>query len=319
MQTAPKAYRATSRTTGTKAKGPAALCVNISVRSMRSILPLTMTSRRLLPTVRQARPRTYPSPIRLLAGPQRLAVWRSGGLAFYAYLTNYLIDLDAGIIVDVEATPAHRTDEVDSTRTMIERVEKRFDLKPKRLVGDTGYGAAPMLNWIVNDKQIAPHIPVWEKSQRDDGTFSRSDFRFDEQKSSYKCPGGKQLTTTGRPTSKDTVLFPAKNEDCAGCARKQQCCPNTPNRKIARSIYENARDAARTVFTTPAYEQSRKDRKKVQMLSAHLKRILKLDRLRLRGLKGARDEFLMAAAVQKLRRMVKWLTPTTKNGNLIPI
>ncbi len=242
-----------------------------------------------------------------------------GGPAFYAYSTNYLIDLDAGIIVDVEATPAHRTEEVDSTRTMIERVEQRFDLEPKRLVGDTAYGAAPMLNWIVNDKGIEPHIPVWEKSQRGDGTFSRSDFRFDEQSSSYECPAGKQLTTTGRPTSEGTVLFRAKNEDCAGCAHKQRCCPNTPNRKIARSIFEDARDVARTVCTTPAYAQSRKDRKKVEMLFAHLKRIMKLDRLRLRGLNGARDEFLMAAAVQNLRRMAKWLGPKGGNRNLVPV
>jgi transposase len=241
-----------------------------------------------------------------------------GGPAFYAYSTNYLIDLDAGIIVDVEATPAHRT-QVGSTRTMIERVEQQFDLKPKRLVGDTAYGAAPMLNWIVNDKHIEPHIPVWEKSQRDDGTFSRSDFQFDERSNSYECPGGKQLTTTGRATSESTVLFRARNEDCAGCAHKQRCCPNTPNRKIARSIYEGARDVARTVCTTPAYAQSRKDRKKVEMLFAHLKRILKLDRLRLRGLNGARDEFLMAAAVQNLRRMAKWLAPKAENGNLIPV
>ena len=88
-----------------------------------------------------------------------------------------------------------------------------------------------MLNWIVNDKQIEPHIPVWEKSQRDDGTFSRSDFRFDNQGNTYECPGGKQLTTTGLPTSEDTVLFRAKNEDCADCAYKQRCCPNTPNRQ----------------------------------------------------------------------------------------
>jgi transposase len=242
-----------------------------------------------------------------------------GGPAFYAYSTNYLIDLDAGIIVDVEATPAHRTDEVGSTRTMIERVERRFDLKPKRLVGDTAYGAAPMLNWIVNDKQIEPHIPVWEKSQRDDGTLGRSDFRFDEQSNSYECPGGKRLTTTGRPTSEDTVLFRAKNEDCAGCAHKQRCCPNTPSRKIARSIYEDARDVARTVCTTPAYEQSRKDRKKVEMLFAHLKRIMKLDRLRLRGLNGARDEFLMAAAVQNLRRMAKWIGLKAGNRSLVPV
>jgi transposase len=242
-----------------------------------------------------------------------------GGPAFYAYSTNYLIDLDAGIIVDVEATPAHRTEEVESTRTMIERVEEHFDLKPKRLVGDTAYGAAPMLNWIVNDKQIEPHIPVWEKSQRNDGTFSRSDFKFDHESCSYECPAGRQLRTTGRPTSEGTVLFRAKNEECAGCAHKQRCCPNTPNRKIARSVHEDARDVARTVCTTPAYEQSRKDRKKVEMLFAHLKRILKLDRLRLRGLNGARDEFLMAAAVQNLRRMAKWLAPKAEIENLIPV
>jgi hypothetical protein len=121
------------------------------------------------------------------------------------------------------------------------------------------------------------------KSERDDGTFSRSDFLFDEQSSSYACPAGKHLTTTGRPTSESTVLFRAKNLDYAGCGHKQRCCPNTPNRKFARSLYESARDVARTVCTTPAYEQSRKDRKKVVMLFAHLKRILKLDRLRLRG------------------------------------
>lgn len=111
----------------------------------------------------------------------------------------------------------------------------------------------------------------------------------------------------------------AKNEDCAGCAHKQRCCPNTPNRKIARSIYEDARDVARTVCKTPTYEQSRKDRKKVEMLFAHLKRILKLDRLRLRGLNGARDEFLMVAAAQNLRRMAKWLATKAENASPIPV
>jgi transposase len=232
-----------------------------------------------------------------------------GGPAFYAYSTNYLIDLQAGIIVDVEATPANKTDEVESTKTMIDRVERQTRLKPKRLLGDTAYGAAPLLNWIVNEKRIEPHIPVWEKANREDGTFSRSDFVFDAQEQTYTCPAGKKLKSTGRATSADTFLFRAMNSDCAGCALKQRCCPNTPHRKIPRSVYEDARDAARTVCASPAYEQSRKDRKKVEMLFAHLKRILKLDRLRLRGLKGARDEFLMAAAAQNLRRMAKWLAP----------
>jgi hypothetical protein len=154
------------------------------------------------------------------------------GPAFYAYSTNYLIDLDAGIIVDVEATPAHRTEEVDATRTTIERVGRQFDLTPKRLVADTAYGAAPMLNWIVNEKKIEPHIPVWEKSLREDGTFSRPDFRFDARTNTYECPGGKKLTSTGHPTNAGTVLFRALQHDCGSCALKQQCCP-TP--RIARS------------------------------------------------------------------------------------
>jgi hypothetical protein len=118
-------------------------------------------------------------PRRRIAGGPHYWTAAPGGPAFYADSTNYLIDLDAGIIVDVEATPAHRTEEVESTRTMIERVEQKFDLLPKRLVADTAYGAAPMLNCIVKKKRIEPHVPVWEKSIRDDGTFSRPDFRVD--------------------------------------------------------------------------------------------------------------------------------------------
>jgi Transposase DDE domain len=79
------------------------------------------------------------------------------------YSTNYLIDLHAGIIMDVEATPANRAEEVASTKTMIDRVEQRFAMKPRRLVGDTAYGTASMLGWMVNEKQIAPHVPVWER------------------------------------------------------------------------------------------------------------------------------------------------------------
>jgi hypothetical protein len=86
---------------------------------------------------------------------------------------------------------------------------------------------------------------------------------------------------------------------------KDRCCPRTPVRKIVRSIHEAARDVARRIRTTVQYQRSRHQRKKVEILFAHLKRILKLDRLRLRGLSGASDEFTLAAAVQNLRRLAK--------------
>ncbi len=109
------------------------------------------------------------------------------GSAFFAYSDNYLIDVKFGVIVDVEASRAIRQAEVGAAKTMIERTEERFGLKPERLAADTAYGAAPMLNWLVEEKGIAPHIPVNDKSQRDDGTFSRSDFQYDRQDASVSC------------------------------------------------------------------------------------------------------------------------------------
>ena len=234
-----------------------------------------------------------------------------GGPAFYAYSTNYLIDVEAGIIVDVEASPARRTEEVNATRTMVERVEERFDLKPKRLIGDTAYGTAEMLGWMVDEKSIEPHVPVWDKAERKDGTLSRFDFQWNAEADEYRCPKGKPLRSTGNPTSDDTLIYRSSVYDCMDCELKSLCCPNTTHRKIARKINEAARDVAREIATTARYRQSRKDRKKVEMLFAHLKRILRLDRLRLRGLLGAQDEFLLAATAQNLRRMAQWLMPKT--------
>jgi transposase len=250
-----------------------------------------------------------------------------GGPAFYGYSTNYLVDIKAGIIVDVEATPSHRTHEVNATRTMINRVEARFQLKPQRLIGDTAYGTAEVLGWLVEEKRIAPHVPVWDKSQRSDGTLSASDFVWNEHTNEYRCPAGHALRALRRPfktprtgiTQENTIRYRASQFDCLSCPMKQQCSPNTPRRQITRSIHERARDEARRIATTEQYRQSRKDRKKVEMLFAHLKRILKLDRLRLRGLSGASDEFLMAATVQNLRRMAKWLMPITQNVNPAPV
>ena len=116
-----------------------------------------------------------------------------GGPAFFAYSTNYLVDVEAGIIVDVEATPALRTEEVNTTKTMIDRVEERFEMKPTRLIGDTAYGSAEIVGWMVEEKAIEPHVPLWEKGERNDGTFSRSDLIFDPISNTYTCPGGALL------------------------------------------------------------------------------------------------------------------------------
>jgi len=228
------------------------------------------------------------------------------GPAFFAYADNYLIDVRFGIIMDVEASRAIRQAEVGAAKTMIERTEERFDIKPKRLAADTAYGSGPNLNWLVKNKDIAPHIPVIDKSKREDGTFSREDFRFDKERNVYVCPANKTLATTGTVIDDgETLRYLASTSDCRGCPLKMRCCPKAPFRRIPRSIYEEARDVARELAKSEAFEQSRRERKRVEMLFAHLKRILKLGRLRLRGPRGAQDEFTLAAVAQNLRRLAK--------------
>ena len=227
------------------------------------------------------------------------------GPAFFAYADNYLIDVKFGIIMDVEASRAIRQAEVGAAQTMIERTEERFGLKPERLAADTAYGSAANLNWLVNEKGIAPHIPVIDKSSRNDGTLSRDDFSFDKERNVYVCPKGKLLTTTGAVGADHTLRYFALKRDCEACSLKPKCCPKTPSRKITRDVHEDARDVARALADTEAFEQSCRERKRVEMLFAHLKRILRLGRLRLRGPRGARDECTLAAIAQNLRRLAR--------------
>jgi transposase len=240
-----------------------------------------------------------------LTDPQAAWVTRPGVDPHFAYDANYLIDNKVGIIVDAEGTRANRIEEIAITQTMMDRVEHRFGLRPQRLAGDTAYGAVRLLKWLV-DRKITPHIPVWDKSARHDGAFSRADFVFDQERNVYICPGGAELTSTGNIDQGHIVYYRASKNDCSTCSLKPKCTTAVA-RKITRDLNEDVRDRVRALANTEAFQQSRRERKKVEMRFAHMKRILRLDRLRLRGLSGARDEVLLTATAQNLRRLVKCL------------
>lgn len=228
----------------------------------------------------------------------------------FGYGLNYLIDVENAVIVDVEATPARTYDEVAAARTMIERTEQRMGLKPQRLAADTAYGTGKFLGWLVG-AGIAPQIPVWDKSAREDGTFSRSDFTFDRERNVYVCPAGKVLKTTGKVGDDHMLRYLASKRDCDACPLKPQCCPRMLFRKVTRDINEDARDLARALMGTPGFDRSRDERKKVEMRFAHLKTHHRFERMRLRGLSGARDEFHLAAIVQNLKTLATrvWRPP----------
>ena len=134
--------------------------------------------------------------------------------AFFAYADNYLIDVKFGIIMDVEASRAIRQAEVGASQTMIERTAACFGITPEWLAADTAYGSAPNLDWLVNTQGIAPHVPVIDKSKREDGTFSREDFIYDEARDCYVCPAGKTLTTTGHIRNDGLLAYLASVHEC---------------------------------------------------------------------------------------------------------
>ena len=224
----------------------------------------------------------------------------------FGYGLNYLIDIKYAVIVDVEATPARTYDEVAATKTMIKRTEQRLGLKPERLAADTAYGTGKFLHWVIRTG-ITPHIPVWDMSKREEGILSRADFTFDRERNLYICPQGKFLRTTGTVHDGRTILYRASTRDCGPCPLKPKCTPNMTFRKIPRDVHEDARDATRALMDTPEFAKSRNERKKVEMRFAHLKTHHGFERMRLRGLSGARDEFHLAAVVQNLKTLANYI------------
>jgi transposase len=220
----------------------------------------------------------------------------------FGYGLNYLVDTANAVIVDVEPTPARTYDEVEATKTMLDRTERRLHLKPKRLAADTAYGTGRFLGWLVG-RGIAPHIPVRDAGERDDGTFSRSDFRWDRRRGVYICPNNKVLRSTGTVYDGTLLRYRASKFDCDVCPLKMQCCPNTSARHVPRDLQEEARDVARRLMRTKRFLKSRDERKRVEMRFAHLKIHHGFERMRLRGLSGARDEFHLAAIAQNLKTL----------------
>src|SRR5437667_8256943 len=221
----------------------------------------------------------------------------------FGYGLNYLIDIENAVIVDVEATPARTHDEVAATQTMLDRAEERFDLRPRRLAADTAYGTGKFLGWLVKKKKIIPHIRYGTRAI---GRTASSPVRTstgNRKRGAYICPNGKLLQTSGTVHDGRTLLYRASKRDCDVCALRSRCCTREEARKIPRDLHEAARDVARRKMKTKAFARSRDERKRGEMRFAHLKTHHGFERLRLRGLSGARDEFHLAAIVQNLKTL----------------
>jgi len=230
------------------------------------------------------------------------AAWSlKDGPGRFSYEVNYLADDLHAIIVDVEATPARLSQEIVAAKEMLDRKTAGFD--PNSIAADKSYGTGPFLSWLLK-REITPYIPVLVRTAQTDGKLTRDAFAYDAERDVYTCPQGHELKLQGVHWPTRVKKYRARAQDCGACPLKKNCT-EAKARAISRLVDEEVRQLVQALAETDAFQAARSRRKKVEMLFAHLKRWLKLTRLRLRGLSGAKEEFLLAATAQNLKRLVK--------------
>ncbi len=245
-------------------------------------------------------------PPKYLSETDPQAVWSlKDGPGRFSYEVNYLADDKHAIIVDVGGTPARLSQEIAAAKAMLEREVAGYD--PKTIPADKIYGTGPFLSWLL-ERKITPYIPVLDRKAQTFGKFTRDAFEYDAANDQYVCPHGHQLPLKSIDEDTRAKRYKATPSQCRDCPLKSQCT-DAPSRAVMRLMDEEARQTVQDLADTKAFQVARTRRKKIEMLFAHLKRWQKLTRLRLRGLSGAKEEFLLAATAQNLKRLVK-LVPT---------
>lgn len=248
----------------------------------------------------------HPAP-KVISQTDPQAAWSTkDGPGRFSYETNYLVDDQNAIIVDVEATPARLSQEIVAAKAMLERSRDRVGFAPASLAADKSYGTAPFLAWLL-ERNVTPFVPVLDRKGQTDGKLTRDEFAYDRARDCFVCPEGHNLILRSITPETGVKRYRPSASACRHCPRKPDCTDGS-TRTLVRLVDEDARQSVRDLAGTAAYAVARARRKKVEMLFAHLKRHLRLRRLRLRGLAGATEEFLLAATAQNLKRLVK-LTP----------
>ena len=172
----------------------------------------------------------------------------------FGYGLNYLIDLAHAIVVDVEPTPARSSDEVASTKTMLDRPSGASASSPTS-AADTAYGTAKFLDWLIG--AASPRISrSGTKATEKTARYRAATFAgIDGEASTSARPAG--AAPTGKVHEGYKLRYRASKFDCEVCPLKMQCCPKAPSREVPRDVHEYARDVTRRLMRTKAYLVSR--------------------------------------------------------------
>jgi transposase len=242
--------------------------------------------------------------------PDSTYATKGGTPARLGYYDNYLVDNDSCVIVGVQATAARMSQETVAAQDMLRRLVQRSGREPASIAADATYGNGEFLQWLL-DRGITPYMRTRDSALRKNNPgYGPERFTYLPENNSYRCPAGEQLNYVGLNVRNRAHAYIGSAKRCGACSQKAQCTTGR-YKYLAIHIHESARQRARELAQTPEFSKAQRQRKKVEALFAELKNQIGLRRLRLRRLKFVREQFFLAAAAQNIKRLVRFLTPST--------
>jgi hypothetical protein len=250
--------------------------------------------------------------------PDATYATKGGTPARLGYYDNYLIDNHSCVIVGVQATAARMSQETVAAQNMLTRFTQWQGREPESVAADTTYGNGEFLQWLAN-RSITPYMRTRDSIHRKNSPYYGPErFTYLPESNSYLCPAGEQLNYVGLNVRNRAHAYIGSGKRCGACSQKAQCTSGR-YKYLAIHMDEPARQLARELVNTPEFAKAQRERKKVEALFAELKNQIGLRRLRLRRLRFVREQFFLAAAVQNIKRLVRFLTqPTTPTVEATP-
>ena len=239
--------------------------------------------------------------------PDSTYATKGGTPARLGYYDNYLVDNHSCVIVGVQATAARMSQETVAAQDMLTRFATWQQREPDSVAADTTYGNGEFLQWLA-DRNITPYMRTRDSIHRKNSPFYGPErFTYEPERNRYICPAGQPLNYGGRSHRNHAWTYIGTRTRCGTCALRPQCT-SAAFRSLVIHQHEPARQRARELVTTPEFAKAQRERKKVEALFAELKNQIGLRRLRLRRLKFVREQFFLAATVQNIKRLVRFLS-----------
>src|ERR1700720_3364625 len=242
--------------------------------------------------------------------PDATYATKGGTPARLGYYDNYLVDNHSCVIVGVQATAARMSQETVAAQDMFARFAEWQGREPESVAADTTYGNGEFLQWLA-DRSITPYMRTRDSIHRKRSPFFGPErFTYEPENNRYICPAGQPLNYGGQSHRNHSWTYIGTRKRCGPCELRPQCT-SSAFRGLVIHQNEPARQRARELVNTHEFAKAQRQRKKVEALFAELKNQIGLRRLRLRRLKFVREQFLLAAAAQNIKRLVRFLSPPT--------